>query len=435
MSVMWRKKFNRVSMNMLVNTKGVSMGMSLVIRQLNGPLKWLLASLFLVSLSVGKLYAHGLDQSYIFLLVNDGQVSGRIEVTIADINKALSLDLNTDQSVNRGDIETHITEIKGYLKKKISVTPKGGEAGLNLGDYELSSLPLAQYLVVHFTVTDDIVMPEYIDFDFQVLFDKNPDHRGFLVVENNWKTGTFNNEAVVSSIFSPGNTSQRLDFSSSTLLHGFWAMVKLGVHHIWIGIDHILFLLALLLPSVVFRREKTWIAAEEFRTPLIYVVKIVSLFTIAHTITLSIATLTEISLSSRIVESIIAISIAVAALDILYPIFKSRIWLIVFAFGLFHGFGFASVLSEIGIPSNYMTHSLLAFNIGVELGQIAIVCVIFPILYLIRHGWFYHKLVLQYGALALITISLYWFIERGFLIDLPAGQFANWVLGFVGLTA
>ena len=84
---------------------------------------------------------------------------------------------------------------------------------------------------------------------------------------------------------------------------------------------------------------------------LIYVIKVVTIFTIAHTITLSLAALGAVSLSSRLVESIIAFSIAVAALNIIVPIFRDRIWLVVFAFGLFHGFGFASVLGEYGIPS------------------------------------------------------------------------------------
>jgi hypothetical protein len=214
---------------------------------------------------------------------------------------------------------------------------------------------------------------------------------------------------------------------------GYFEMVKLGMHHIWEGIDHVLFLLALLLPSVMYRPQKDWVAKEKFRDAFVYVVKRVTVFTIAHTITLSAATLGVLSLSSRLVESIIAISIAITALDILYPIFRSRIWIIVFVFGLFHGFGFASVLAQYAIPSSYMTFSLLAFNLGVEIGQVAIVVAIFPLLFLIRESWLYKQVLLRYGALALITVSLYWFIERGFLIDLPAGEALNWLLSTVGL--
>ena len=127
-------------------------------------------------------------------------------------------------------------------------------------------------------------------------------------------------------------------------------------------------------------------------------------------------------------ESIIAFSIAVAALNIIVPIFRDRIWLVVFAFGLFHGFGFASVLGEYGIPSNYIVHSLLGFNIGVELGQVAIVCALFPILYL-RGRELYTVVILRGGAAILILVSMYWFTERAFLVDLPAGAIVNSVIG------
>jgi hypothetical protein len=185
-------------------------------------------------------------------------------------------------------------------------------------------------------------------------------------------------------------------------------------------------LFALLLPSVLTRyKENKWHAKEKFFPAFMYVVKIVSIFTLAHTITLSAATLGFVSLSSRLVESIIALSIAVAALDLLTPIFRGRLWMIVFAFGLFHGFGFASVLSDYPIPDSYLTLSLLAFNLGVEAGQIAIVAAVVPVLFLLRNQFFYIPIILKLGAVVLIVVSMYWFIERGFEIDLPAGEYWN----------
>jgi len=215
-------------------------------------------------------------------------------------------------------------------------------------------------------------------------------------------------------------------------LRGFSAMVRLGTHHIWIGIDHILFLMALLLPAVVQRQDHKWVPVESFRKAIIHVIKVVTVFTVAHTITLSLAALNAVSLSSRLVESIIALSIAIAALNIIVPVFKERIWMVVFAFGLFHGFGFASVLSEIGIPSNYMVHSLLGFNVGVELGQVAIVVGLFPVLYFLGRSLIYSRYVLPATTLVLITISLYWFVERAFLIDLPAGAIVNSLIALAG---
>jgi len=111
-----------------------------------------------------------------------------------------------------------------------------------------------------------------------------------------------------------------------------------------------------------------------------YILKIVTLFTIAHSITLSLAALGYIQLESRIVESLIAFSIGLAALHNIYPIVNKGEGLITFLFGLFHGMGFASVLGEKGIEGEYLAVSLFGFNVGVEIGQILIVCAILSLL-------------------------------------------------------
>jgi hypothetical protein len=375
-------------------------------------------------------FSHALEQSYVFLSINDTSIEGRLEINIPDLNKALNLNLATDQSLTPENIQPHLAKIKEYYAKKVKINLVDG---LILQDFNLHAIPKAQYLALNFSFKDLPVLPKFIDFEYSVLFDVDINHRGFVVIENDWRTGTFDDEGNIALVFSPDETKRRLDLTESTVMQGYIEMFKLGIHHIWEGIDHILFLLALLLPSVVYRLKKEWLATEKFYPAFIYVVKIVTVFTVAHTITLSAATLGWVNLPSRLVESIIAISIAIAALDIIYPIFRGRIWLIVFIFGLFHGFGFASVLSNYAIPESYLTLSLLAFNLGVEAGQIAIVAVLFPVLFIARNHWLYTKLFLKGAATVLIIISLYWFIERGFEIDLPAGAVMNWFLDLFGL--
>jgi hypothetical protein len=115
------------------------------------------------------------------------------------------------------------------------------------------------------------------------------------------------------------------------------------------------------------------------------------------------------------VESVIAISIAIAAIDILFPIFKKKIAWVVFIFGLFHGFGFASVLAHLGVLGEHMALSLFGFNLGVEIGQVAVILVIFPLLYMIRNYAFFPKIILRFGAVVLIVLSTVWFLERAFL--------------------
>jgi hypothetical protein len=130
----------------------------------------------------------------------------------------------------------------------------------------------------------------------------------------------------------------------------------------------------------------------------------------------------------RLIESIIAISIALAALHNIYPLFPGKDWLIAFFFGLFHGFGFASVMGEKGLGGNYLTLSVFGFNLGVEIGQLAIIVLVFPILYGLRKTFLYPKIRVV-GSIFLILFSLYWFIERAFDVDFPVGRIITKTLG------
>lgn len=187
-----------------------------------------------------------------------------------------------------------------------------------------------------------------------------------------------------------------------------------GVWHIWIGFDHILFLLALLLPVVVYRLEGKWLAVEGLKPAFFSVLKIVTAFTLAHSITLSLATLGMISLPSRWVESIIAASVVIAALNNVFPLFKDRRWAMAFAFGLIHGFGFASVLSDLGLPGDTLALALVGFNVGVEAGQLAIVTGFLPLAYLLRETHLYRRIVLIGGSFLIATLAAIWLAERAF---------------------
>jgi hypothetical protein len=381
-----------------------------------------------VSLASNAL-AHQLGQSYIFLRVYDDAIEARVEMTLADANLALGLGLPTDGTATEADLIPHWAAIDAYVHDRVHMTVDGDPVSYAVTGHAVMATSFAQYVQVDLALADFPHETGILGVDYNVLFDQDSEHRGLLVIWHNWRTGTFNNEAGVSLIFSPSNRSQELNLlEKASLWRGFGALVELGVHHIWVGIDHILFLLALLLPSVLYREEGRWRMVADFRAALIRVIKIVTLFTIAHSVTLSLAALGLVSIPSRIVESIIAISIAIAALDILFPIFHNRIWVVVFVFGLFHGFGFASVLGDLGVTQGHLALSLIGFNLGVELGQAAIVCALFPILFMLRSRSFYPRLVLGPAAVLLIVISMYWFVERAFNADLPAGAILKGLL-------
>jgi hypothetical protein len=191
-----------------------------------------------------------------------------------------------------------------------------------------------------------------------------------------------------------------------------------GIWHIWLGYDHVLFLLALLLPAVLRRVAGRWEPTQNFLSALWEVLAIVTAFTIAHSITLGLATLGLIALPSRLVESAIAGSVVFAGISNLYPVLIQRRQLVAFLFGLIHGFGFATVLSDLGLPKGSLALSLVSFNLGVEIGQLAIVAVFLPLAYGLRKSWTYQRLVLVSGSLGIATLACAWLIERTFDLKL-----------------
>ena len=385
--------------------------------------------MLICSLFCSPTHAHAPDTGNVFLHIEDEAVYGRVELALDDLNLALELDMPDGEEVTVDDLRPYLDRIDEYIRQRVALSIGSVSGPPPITGYGIVDVSFARMIQVEFAYEELPEVPREIEVTYSALFDVQPDHRGMLVIETNWKTGTFQNEGSVSGVFDPAKQVITLDLADSTMLRGFAAMVGLGMHHIWIGIDHILFLMALLLPAVVYRGQNSWQPVDNFRTAFIHVVKVVTVFTVAHTITLSLAALNTVSLSDRLVESIIAISIAIAALHIIVPIFRGGLWWIVFAFGLFHGFGFASVLGEIGIPNSYLVHSLLGFNIGVELGQIVIVMVTFPILFFIRNGPHYSRILMPAAATGLIMVSLYWFTERAFEVDLPAGAILNSSMG------
>jgi hypothetical protein len=205
-----------------------------------------------------------------------------------------------------------------------------------------------------------------------------------------------------------------LDSSGWSAWATLYSLIREGVWHIWNGYDHILFLLTLLLPAVLFLKNRRWQPVGKLSEAIIDTLKIVTAFTLAHSITLSLATLQILTLPSRFVESLIAFSVIVAAINNLVPIFRGSRWVVAFGFGLIHGFGFATVLQDLGLSTNQLALSLLGFNLGVELGQLVIVLVYLPFAYLFRGSYFYRWGLLRAGSVMAATVASFWLFERLF---------------------
>ena len=379
---------------------------------------WLWILITLASASAVR--AHTLGESYLYLQIYNNSISGRFEIALSDLNRALDL-AGTDGEITAANFDGRVGFLRDYYRRHVTISDDRGPLTLDFTDHRILNAR-GGFALLSFDLggLDNLAtMPERLTFDYSVLFDEEPSHRGFMLIEHNWASGTFANERRISLVFSSNNRRQEFNLTSSGRLRGFLAVVKLGIEHIWGGIDHILFLVALLLPAVLRREEGRWRAVERFKPAWIQVVKIVTAFTLAHSVTLTLAALGLIHLPGRLVESVIAASIAIAAADLLVPIFRGRTWWVVVGFGLFHGLGFAGALTDMGILRGHLGLSLFAFNLGVEIGQMAIVVVLVPLFFLVRRWVGYRKVLVPVGAALMILVACAWVVERAFEVDLP----------------
>lgn len=384
-------------------------------------------------------YAHKPDRSVVYLRVYEtGGVEGHFDLGVEDLKRYLGLDLKLHPTLE--EVEVYKEVIRSYILKHASFASRYGEHKIAFTD-EVSILWISSgsFVISNFYLENMETVPDNLEVSFSVFLDENPMHTNGLGIEYNWKAGLINNEKIIALDFTTSHRTKNLDLTDTSVWKGFLAMIKQGMLHIWVGMDHVLFLLALILPSVVRRRNSLtgegsvtveasgyyiwgWQPVLKFRPAFLYILKIVTFFTIAHTITLSLASLKIVVLPSWLVESIIAFSIGLAAFHNIRPIFKGRDWIIAFVFGLFHGFGFATVLGELGFRGENLSLSLLGFNIGVEIGQVVIIALIFPFLFLMRKLKLYPKFMVIMSVF-LIVVSAYWMIERLFDVDFPLDEY------------
>jgi len=376
-------------------------------------LSWL--QVVLTLLYAGVVQAHSLGESYIYLDVSEDSLSGRFEIRLEDLSKIFPLDTDRDGEITEQEFLAESAAVQKYLAPRLVFYSPDQVHPISVTHSEVRDYGVANFALVHFQVPSLKPVPLQVETEYQYLLDGfESSYRSLLVIENNPRTGTTDNESQVSLIFGPGTERQNLSLIGTPWQEVMSAFVKHGVWHIWIGFDHILFIISLLLPSVLVLRDKGWEPGRDFKSAFVYVVKVVTLFTVAHTVTLSLSALEIIKLPVRLVEVVIAASIIVVALNNIFPVFNRRIWWVVFGFGLFHGLGFANVLAPLGAERSSLLTALIGFNVGVEIGQLAIIALVFPLLFTIRHWRAYQAVVLRGLSGVMILIAAFWMAQRVF---------------------
>ena len=369
----------------------------------------ILCALVLALAAVGA-QAHKPSDSYLSLRVEGAALHGQWDIALRDLEFAIGLDADGNGQITWGELRARHAEVASYALARLAVSADERNCRLFPTGQLVDEHSDGGYAVLRFDADCGGRAPASVEIGYSLFFDLDPTHRGLVRFERGGSAQT--------GVLSPERAKLSFRAGEASPLAQFRDYLREGVWHIWIGFDHILFLLSLLLPAVFLLTGRGWVAAAGFRTAFWDVFRVVTSFTIAHSITLSLAALSVISLPSRLVESMIALSVLLAALNNLRPVVAERRWAVAFAFGLIHGFGFASVLADLGLPQGALLLALVGFNVGVELGQLAIVCTFLPLAYALRGTWIYRRLVFAGGSAAISLVAAIWLVERAFNLKL-----------------
>jgi hypothetical protein len=358
-------------------------------------------------------YAHKPSDSYVILeQASPIQTLLRWDIALRDLEQVLGLDTNQDGNITWGELNAKKTSIQAYATSHLSIQQDTNSCQLQPTDLQTDTHSDGAYAVLGYVLNCPDPLAS-LNINYHLLFDRDPTHRGILLDKRDASTTT-------SALFSPDKTQIELvrKSPSENGISVFFNYLNEGIYHILIGIDHLLFIALLILPSVLFVQQGKWQEVTHYQTALKNLLKIITAFTLAHSITLSLAVLGIVQPPTWVVESAIALSIIILALNILYPILTFEHWKLAFGFGLLHGFGFAVVLMDLTMPKATLAQALLGFNVGVEIGQLLVVLLLFPLVYALRKQSFYRVQILYTCATLTLIISSLWFVERAFDLKL-----------------
>jgi hypothetical protein len=375
-----------------------------------------IATLAILSLP-GAAFAHTTGETYVWLNVEENNITGRVEINLRELREKMGVDVPDEGTQRMGILEENREKILSYLRQHYRIEAYGQEVPIEYTAIGLLDLPADEGIYAQFFyVTPEGTVPDLVTITNSLFVENDFIHRSLVCVERNRKSGQVFEGEFGAMVFGAHNPVQDLDLTHIESLLRPRDFIWQGVLHIWIGTDHILFIITLLLPAVLIYQGTMWSPVPNFTAAFWNIIRIITIFTVAHSITLSMAALGLVSVPSRIVESVIALSIILVAVNTISPKFRDKAWLIIFLFGLFHGMGFASVMSELPFRMVDLVKVLIGFNVGVELGQLAIVFAVFPVIFLLRKTKAYVPIILKGGSAITAAIACFWFIERAFAL-------------------
>lgn len=374
---------------------------------------------FVFSFCFRESIAHPMPNSLVLLNIQDDRLSIELQLPVQEFELAYGKNL---QDINQRYVQEHQAELIEYIllhtkiyskdKKLWSLTVTNIKLDSIKSElngvykeliYEISCTPINKNELRQFTLIYDAIIHQVVT------------HFAIIKINQDFNNGITPLEPTEIGIIQLNIASNSVDpfninLDTGSKWTGFKKMISLGMHHIKTGVDHLMFLLVILLISPLLVEKKRWQSFGGFKYTLIRILRIVTAFTIGHSVTLLLVSFLPIPQFSYSIEIAIAMSILISAIHAIRPIFPNRETLITFLFGLIHGSAFASSLYNLHLATPLKVISVLGFNLGIELMQIAIIIMFLPIIFLSKFKWY--KFIRIAGASLAIIASLAWIIER-----------------------
>ncbi|MDR7298038.1 hypothetical protein J2X16_003387 [Pelomonas aquatica] len=351
-------------------------------------------------------HAHQASEAYLVYRVEGAAVEQRLDIALLDLDRDLGLDADGDGTLSWGEVRSRWPDIEALADAGVRFTADG--TACSRGERTPPQLdPHSDGM--HAVLVSRWHCPAAVAelaIDYRLFAATDAAHRGLARLVGS---------AGEPLLLTPGAGPQRLALDSRDL-GGF---VVEGMAHIASGLDHVLFLVTLLLVAVWRRDGHGWAPRSSARCALAETLKLVTAFTLAHSVTLGLAASGALAPPEAAVESLIALTVLLAALDNIRPFMPGPRWLTVGLFGLVHGIGFAGPLKDLGLRGAELVLPLLGFNVGVELGQLVVVALLLPLALALRSAAVYRRAVVPGGSGAIAVLALVWCVERSLALQLP----------------
>ena len=357
-----------------------------------------------VSLNISDASAHSTSTAYLEVDTSSAPTF-QWRIALRDLDVLLDLDANSDGQLLWGEVTDRVQDINALAASAITVKSGANVWALRFGGPRYLRIADAGYAQLDAAAACDA--SGMLTLAYRLFESVDPSYRVLLTVR-----GVSEPRIVGPGTTATLNTAEPAADAPSS----FAGLLFSGITHIAGGYDHVLFLLCLLLPAVLQRSDKTrcWVGSENLTRALVEVIWIATAFTIAHSLTLALATFGVIRIPASVIEPLIALTILATALNNVWPVVTRRLAVVAFVFGLIHGFGFAEVLAPLSLPRSELGWALLAFNLGVEVGQLAIVGGAFLVLGTLRRWSGYARWILRLGSSLIAVVAALWFVERVF---------------------